>query len=101
MVKSPKDVRSFLGLAGVYRCFTPYFTLHAFPLFKLLNLDQKTFNEVMQNKCKYNEVTRAMKKLKDIIIEHPVLLLPEKNNLEFIVRTDTSGFAEGATLCQV
>jgi len=27
MVKSPKDVGSFLGLAGVYRRFTPHFAL--------------------------------------------------------------------------
>jgi len=47
MVKSPKDVRSFLELAGVYRRFTPHFALYALPLFKLLNLDQSEFEKLI------------------------------------------------------
>jgi len=101
MVKSPKDVRSFLGLAGVYRRFTPHFALYALPLFKLLNLDQTEFEKLIWREEILSEVKSSMVKLKEVICQQPALSLPEKDNLEFIVRTDASGFAEGATLRKV
>ena len=98
MVRSPKDIRSFLGLAGAYRKFVPKFAIHAMPLFNLLNVKQKDFDDHMAVGANRQKVHRAMKSLKDILTSAPYLAIPDPANHEYLVRTDASDFGIGATL---
>lgn len=50
MVKSPKDVGSFLELTGAYRKFVPKFAIHVILQFYLLNVEQKDFDDHMADK---------------------------------------------------
>jgi transposase InsO family protein len=84
-------VRSFLGLAGYYRRFVKDFSRIAMPLTGLLRTEVKfQWNESQQ---------QSFLQLKQSISTAPVLALPD-DSLPYIVSTDASGFAVGATLCQ-
>ena len=50
MVKSPKDVGSFLELTGAYRKFVPKFAIHVILQFYLLNVKQKDFDDHVADK---------------------------------------------------
>ena len=88
---SVTGVRSFLGLAGYYRRFVKEFSRIAMPLTDLLRTDIKFhWNESQQ---------KAFHLLKDSISSAPVLTIPDVS-LPYVVTTDASGFAVGATLSQ-
>src|ERR1700730_8687865 len=85
------DVRSFLGLAGYYRCFVKDFSRITMPLTDLLRTNIKfQWNESQQ---------KAFYLLKDSISSAPVLTIPDVS-LPYVVTTDAPGFAVGATLSQ-
>ena len=89
--KSPKDIKSFLGLAGYYRRFIPNFAKISKPLTKLL---QKDVAFLFDSECR-----NSFKELKQALISDPILTYP---NFEepFLLTTDASGFAIGAVLSQ-
>jgi hypothetical protein len=85
------DLRAFLGLAGYYRRFIAFFSAIALPLTALLKKDKAyDWNE---------EAARAFEKLKEAIQRAPVLATP-REDLQFVVTTDASGYAVGASLSQ-
>jgi hypothetical protein len=89
--KSITEVRSFLGLAGYYRRFVKNFSDISAPLTELLQTDVKwEWNDRQQQS--FNE-------LKDSISSAPVLVIPD-DSLPFVVTTDASVYAVGATLSQ-
>lgn len=89
--KNPKDIKSFLGLAGYYRRFISNFAKTSKPLTKLL---QKDVTFLFDTDCK-----AAFEELKNALISNPILIYP---NFEepFILTTDASAFAIGAVLSQ-
>jgi len=88
------DVRTFLGLAGFYRKFIPKFAHTALALYDLCNENPKDF-------FWHTRHDSAFRTLKEKLVSHPILALPEKENRKFILQTDASGFALGGTLRQV
>ena len=89
--KDVSDVRSFLGLAGYYRRFVHKFSEIASPISELLQKDI-----IFKWTEKHDE---AFKKLKYALTTAPVLIIHD-DNFPTIVRSDSSGFAVGATLLQ-
>ena len=86
-----EDIRSFLGLCGFYRRFIKDFSKIAAPLTELLHKDTPfTWNEPQQ---------QAFQQLKDTMMKKPVLILPDPSK-PFVLTTDASGYAVGATLSQ-
>jgi hypothetical protein len=84
-------VRSFLGLAGYYRRFVKDFSQIAMPLTDLLRTETKfQWSESQQ---------KAFHQLQSAISSAPVLAIPD-DHLPYVVTTDASGFAVGATLSQ-
>src|SRR5882757_859948 len=96
---SPKEMRQFVGLAGVYRRFVPDFAKISIPLLELITAEQNQFDEVMARDG--TRVLKAIDFLKAAMISRPALALPEKDNYNYLVRTDASDFAIGATLRQI
>ena len=89
---SVKQLRQFLGLAGFYREFIRMFSHIVAPLSSLLK----------KNVIKWywtNEHEIAFETIKQRIAAKPTLILP-REHLPFVVQTDASGFAIGATLMQ-
>ena len=84
-------VRSFLGLAGYYRRFVKDFSKIASPLTDLLRTDAK-FEWMDKQQL-------AFDRLKEAVSTGPVLIIPDES-LPYVVTTDASGFAVGATLSQ-
>ena len=85
------DIRSFLGLCGFYRRFIKDFSAIAAPLTALLHKDTP---------FEWNEPQRqAFQQLKDTMMKKPVLILPDPSK-SFVLTTDASGYAVGATLSQ-
>jgi hypothetical protein len=97
---TPKDMRSFVGLTGVYRKFVPEFARISAPLLDLILVDQKEYNKAMTDE-RWPKVLKAIDFLKAAMITRPALALPEKGNYDYLVRTDASDFAIGATLRQM
>ena len=89
--RSPKQLKSFLGLAGYYRRFIPQFSKLAAPLHKLLKKDVKYIWEEAQ------EI--AFNTLKYKLMSEPVLQYPDFSR-EFILTTDASNEGAGAILSQ-
>ena len=87
-----KQLRSFLGLAGFYRNFIRMFSDIAAPLSSLLKKNLVRFTWTVEH-------DKSFETLKQRISEQPTLILP-RDHLPFIVQTDASGFAIGATLMQ-
>ncbi|GBG65760.1 hypothetical protein CBR_g52351 [Chara braunii] len=85
------ELRSFLGLANYYRKFVRNFSTIAAPLRRLLK------KETIWKWDK--DCTSAMKKLKQALIEYPVLKVADPS-LPFVVTTDTSQYGIGAVLQQ-
>ncbi|GBG76173.1 hypothetical protein CBR_g21922 [Chara braunii] len=85
------ELRSFLGLANYYRKFVRNFSTIAVPLRGLLR------KETIWKWDK--DCTSAMKKLKQALIEYPVLKVADPS-LPFVVTTDASQYDIGAVLQQ-
>ncbi|GBG88309.1 hypothetical protein CBR_g46876 [Chara braunii] len=85
------ELRSFLGLANYYRKFVRNFSTIAAPLRRLLK------KETIRKWDK--DCTSAMKKLKQALIEYPVLKVADPS-LPFVVTTDASQYGIGAVLQQ-
>ena len=89
--QSVEEVRSFLGTVGYYRKFIHMFSDVAAPITELLQ-KEKPFHWG-------TEQQKAFEKLKAAISQQPVLILPDPSR-PYVVTTDASGFAVGATLSQ-
>ena len=89
--RTPKQLKSFLGLAGYYRRFVPQFSKVAAPLHKLLKKDVKYVWGGPQ------EV--AFQALKCRLMSEPILQFPDFSK-EFILTTDASNEGVGAILSQ-
>jgi len=84
-------VRSFLGVTGFYRRFVQNYSRIASPLTELLQSESKwNWGEAQQN---------AFNSLKNALSSAPVLAIPN-DSLSYVVTTDASGYAVGATLSQ-
>ncbi|KAJ9582111.1 hypothetical protein L9F63_003567, partial [Diploptera punctata] len=82
--KTPKDIKSFLGLAGYYRKFIEEFSAIAKPLTELLKKDKKwKWEDTEQN---------SFNKLKDKLTTAPLLQYPDfTQTFKFQVVTDHKG----------
>jgi hypothetical protein len=89
--KTKTDIKSFLGLAGYYRKFTPQFSKIGKPLNNLQKKDQVWKWEIEQ--------VQSFQQLKEALTKEPVLQYSEFTK-PFIITTDASGFAVGATFSQ-
>ena len=89
--KSVDDIRSFLGTTGYYRKFIQSYSRIASPLTHLLHKGTPWEWGTLQQ--------QAFTQLKCSMMKRPVLLLPNPT-LPFVVTTDASGYAVGATLSQ-
>ncbi|GKA16030.1 putative reverse transcriptase domain-containing protein [Tanacetum coccineum] len=90
-LRTPSEVRSFLGLAGYYRRFIKNFSKIAKPL-TVLTQKSKTYDwgEEQEN---------AFQTLKDKLCNAPVLALPDSSK-DFVVYCDASGLELGCVLIQ-
>ena len=86
-----KDLRSFLGMTGYYRCFIKSYATIANPLY---HLTKNGVPFVWSEACE-----GAFQKLKDSLTGAPVLVFLDFNK-PFQVHTDASGFSIGAVLLQ-
>ena len=97
--KTVHDVRSFLGFVGYYRKFIKSFSAIVAPLSDLT----KTANNkdpLLNKQVKWGrEEKQAFQTIKEKVCNAPVLALPN-TDLPFVLTTDASGFAIGATLSQ-
>jgi len=90
---SVKQVRSFLGLAGFYRQFIKMFSATTSPLAALLQKESSfKFHWTSDHQ-------RAFDTIKQRMSSKPTLILP-REDVTFVVHTDASGFAVGASLNQ-
>ena len=88
-----KLLRSFLGMCGFYRGYIPGFSGIALPLTELTKSRQS-------HHMKFNEEQRAaFLSLKDKLCKSTTLYSPRWNEI-FIIRTDASDYAVGASLSQ-
>ena len=89
--QTPKQVRSFLGIANYYRRFIDKYSTISAPLTALLRKDAE---------FKWTEeCSEAFEKLKIILTSPPVLVFPDLNK-DFVVTTDASNKAIGYILSQ-
>lgn len=88
-----KQVRSFLGLVGWYRCFVPQFSSRAAALTNLTKKDK--LNKVIWT----DECETAFVDLKETLCKEPVLQ-SHKFDQSFRVQTDASDIGLGAILLQ-
>jgi hypothetical protein len=88
---SVSEIRSFLGLAGYYRCFVPNFSSINKPLTRLL---EKGVLFVWSSDCE-----DSYQALKNKLVNAPILALPESGK-RFTVYTDTSRIGLGCVLMQ-
>ena len=91
ILKNIHDVRSFLGLASYYRVYVDGFSKIVSPISDLLKIEKPFAWTNIQDKA-FNEI-------KQIMTNTPVLAFPN-SLLPYIVTTDSSGYAVGATLSQ-
>lgn len=89
-----KEVRSFLGLAGVYRCFVPRFAKISKPLTDMTRLDLPATIERLPD-----QAAEAFVELKRRLTHAPTLALPRQDG-EFILDTDASKHQVGCCLQQ-
>jgi hypothetical protein len=89
-----KEVRSFLGLIGYYRRFIPNFSMIASPITDLTK--KGCPNKVIWS----GELQKAFDKLKSLIIQEPILRMPDFSKI-FYVQTDASDVGAGGVLLQI
>ena len=93
VLRSVKDVRAFLGLAGFYRRFVAGFSRIAQPLTDLTKTaDGEAWVWGREQQSAFDRLRRAL-------TDAPLLAHPDPQ-LQWIVQTDASGFAIGAVLSQ-
>ena len=91
--KDLKELRVFLGFTNYYRKFVPRFSHVAQPL---NDRTKKDWPYVWTHKCQ-----TAFETLRQALIQEPVLVLPKTGqDATFVLSTDSSAFALGATLLQ-
>ncbi len=90
--RNEKHVASFLGLLGYYRRFIKDFSRIALPLSELAKEKVKFSWGPKQEEC--------FKMSKQIVTSDQVLALPDYDK-QFVVTTDASGYAVGASLQQM
>ena len=90
--KSPKEVRSFLGLCSYYRKFISGFAQIARSLHKLTEKEAKF---IWDEACE-----ASFNQLKEAFVTAPILAYPCPEG-QFILDTDSSGWVVGAVLSQV
>ena len=88
---SASDVRSFVGLAGFYRHFIKMFSHTTAPLSNLQKKDTQ-FRWTKEHQTAFEIIKQHIAKL-------PTLILP-REDIPFVVHTDASAFAVGASLMQ-
>ena len=91
-LKSPKDVRAFLGLAGFYRRFVKGFSEIAKPLTDLTRVADIGWDWGQTEQ-------KAFDTLKQAMVSAPVLAHADPYQ-PWMVQTDASGYAIGAVLSQ-
>jgi RNase H-like domain found in reverse transcriptase/Reverse transcriptase (RNA-dependent DNA polymerase) len=94
--KSQSDIRSFLGLCGVYRRYVRDFVATSSPLSNMLNDQPATF-EVLPE-----DAIAAIHELKCLLSSPPVLAFPREGGAkaEFLLQTDASTSQVGFILMQ-
>lgn len=90
--KTPKQIKSFLGLVGFYRKFIKDFARIAKPMTICLKKDRR----IDVNDPEYQA---AFNKLKLLVTTDPILVYPDFKK-KFVLTTDASNFAIGAVLSQ-
>lgn len=90
--RTPKQIKSFLGLVGYYRKFIKDFAKIAKPMTNCLKKDKR----IDINNSEYKE---AFNKLKLLITTDPILAYPDYSK-KFVLTTDASNYAIGAVLSQ-
>ncbi len=93
--KTVHDVRAFLGLAGYYRKFVHRFSHIAAPL---TELTRKSSNTSISDQWGPAQ-QQAFEELKHALTQPPVLIFADPA-LPYVLYTDSSEFAHGATLLQ-
>ena len=90
--KTPKQVRSFLGMVCYYNKFIKNFAQVAMPLYDLIAKNKKWVWKHGQQD--------SFENLRNALTEAPILAYPERNG-RYILDTDASNFACGAVLSQL
>ena len=90
--KTQKQVKSFLGITNYYRKFIKDYAKIAKPLSNVLRKGKKI-------NCKDEKYVESFNKLKEIIVNAPILAYPDFNQ-QFHINTDASNVAIGAVLSQ-
>jgi hypothetical protein len=90
---SPKDCRSYLGTVGYYRDHIPNFAILAYPLFQMIRKGVDFSRDWGESQIS------SFNQLKKELLNKPLLKYPDFT-LPFIVASDTSKFATGASLSQ-
>lgn len=89
--KTPREIKSFLGLVGYYRKFVPNMAKLTKPMTSLLKKNAK-FEHTP-------DFIEAFEKCKELLINPPILQYPDFDQ-PFILTTDASNIALGAVLSQ-
>lgn len=98
-----RGVRSFLGLAGYYRCFIRDFAKIAKPLSNILRGEYGRVSASQSRKIKVvldDEQIQAFNTLKNILVSEDVMLNYPDFKKQFDLTTDASSHAIGAVLSQ-
>ena len=90
-LKTPKEVKQFLGLIGYYRKFVPRFSDIAR---SLTNLTRHDTEFIWNEKC-----DKAFKHLKELLTKHPILRYPDPGH-GYTLFTDASGIGWAGVLTQ-
>ena len=94
--QTKRQMKSFLGLAGVYRRFIPSFSSIASPLTDLTKKDRPNSLKDWQDKH-----GKAFQTLKTRLASSPILCLPVfRDEIPFVLQTDTSDVGVRAVLLQ-
>lgn len=89
--KTPKEIKSFLGLAGYYRKFIRDFAKISKPMTSCLKKDAKVTHSP--------EFVNSFNHLKNLLINSPILQYPDFSK-PFVLTTDASNVAIGSVLSQ-